>query len=149
MKKDKYRYKIFLHSFVSMRDKFSYCLFFILFLLLSCSNKDKIPKDILPAEKMQAVLWSMINAGEFLNGYVLKDTSNRTAESLKVYGEVLQLHRISKEQFDKSYSYYRQHPELMKVILDSLSKRQTFANEQVQKKQDTMRTKKLIDAKTQ
>jgi len=98
-----------------------------------------MPKDILPKEKMQAVLWSLINAGEFLNGYVLKDPVDTIAASSKVYGQVFQIHHITKEEFDKSFSYYRQHYELMKAILDSLSKRQPFANEQVQKRQDTLR----------
>ncbi len=136
---DKYRYEIIVHPFLSACSKLRYVLFFALCILVSCSNKDKVPKDILPAEKMQAVLWSMINAGEFLNGYVLKDSVDKIAETSKVYGQVFQIHRISKEQFDKSYLYYRQHPELMKIVLDSLSKKQNFAIEQVQKNQDSMR----------
>jgi hypothetical protein len=139
MDTDKYRRRIVLHSFISTCSKLGLSLFFGLFLLISCSDKNKIPKDILPQEKMQAVLWSMINAGEFLNGYVLKDSVDKAAESSKVYGQVFQIHRISKAEFDKSYLYYRQRPELMKTILDSLSKRQTPAIEPVQKKQDTLR----------
>jgi Domain of unknown function (DUF4296) len=141
MNRNKYRYKIRPNILAFTFGRPGRYLFFVLFLLTSCSNKEKIPKDILPKEKMQAVLWSMINAGEFLNGYVLKDSVDKETESSKVYGQVFQIHRISKEEFDKSYSYYRQHPELMKVILDSLSKRQTFANEQGQKKQDSMQKK--------
>ena len=57
---------------------------------------------------MQAVLWSMISAGEFLNGYVLnKDSVDKVAESSKVYGQVFQIHHVTKEEFDKSYFYYQ------------------------------------------
>jgi hypothetical protein len=99
-------------------------LFFILLLITSCSGKKKIPGDILPQEKMQAVLWSMMNAGEFLNGYIInKDSVDKTAESSKIYGQVFQVHHITKGEFDKSYLYYKEHPELLKVILDSLSKK--------------------------
>jgi hypothetical protein len=117
--------------------------------LISCSDKKAIPKDILPKEKMQAVLWSLINAGEFLNGYVLKDSVDKVAESSKAYGQVFQIHHITKEEFDKSFSYYRQHYELMKAILDSLGKRQTFAIGEMQRRQDTMRKKVVQKAEAQ
>ena len=92
----------------------------------------------MPEEKMQAVLWSMISAGEFLNTYIMnKDSVDKAAESSKIYGQVFQIHQITKEEFDKSYLYYREHPELMKVILDSLSKKQTYTVEKFQKKEDT------------
>ncbi len=83
-------------------------------------------------------MWDMISAGEFLNGYVLnKDSADRMAESAKEYGRVLQFHHLTKEEFEKSYLYYRQHPELMKVILDSLSKRQIPPEELYKPKIDT------------
>lgn len=101
-------------------------LFIVLFFAISCADKKKIPKDILPPQKMQAILWDMISAGEFLNTFILKKDSavNKDSVSLKIYGQVFHIYHITKEQFDKSYSYYRDHPELMKVIIDSLSKKQ-------------------------
>jgi Domain of unknown function (DUF4296) len=125
-------------------------LFIALFLITSCKDKNKIPKDIFPKEKMQAVLWSMINAGEFLNGYVLyKDSVDNLAESLKAYGQVFQVHHITKEEFDKSYMYYREHPDLMKVILDSISKRQAKVVEKVLPMKDSTQKKILepVEAK--
>jgi hypothetical protein len=105
------------------------CFISVLCLFLSCSG-NKVPKDVLGPEKMQEVMWDMISAGEFLSGYVLnKDSVDRFAESSKMYGKVLQVHRITREQFDKSYLYYRQHPEMMKVILDTLSQRQSRPEE--------------------
>lgn len=115
-------------------------LLFTLFFLFSCTDKDKIPKDILPKEKMQAVLWSMISAGEFLNSYIVnKDSVDKVAESSKIYGQVFQVHHITKEEFDKSYLYYREHPDLMKVVLDSLSKKQTYTVEKFKNKEDSFR----------
>lgn len=100
-------------------------LLFVLVIAAACSDENKVPKGILPLPKMREVMWDMISAGEFLNGYVLnKDSVDRFAEAAKVYGQVLQVHKITREQFDKSYLYYEQHPALMKVIVDSLSKRQ-------------------------
>jgi hypothetical protein len=116
--------------------------FFSLLLFNACKDKDKdkVPKDILPKEKMQEVLWSMITAGEFLNGSILsRDSVDRVAESSRVYGQVFQIHHVSREEFDKSYFYYREHPDLMQVILDSLTKKQTYTIGTSQKREDSMR----------
>lgn len=92
-------------------------------------------------------MWDMMNAGQYISAYVLtKDSLDKIGESTKVYGQVLQLHAVSKEEFEKSYTYYRDHPELMKVILDSLSKKQTYTVEKFQK--DTLDRKNIhIDKK--
>ncbi len=120
---------------------------FSLFLLSSCKHKEQVPKDILPKDKMQEVLWSMISAGEFLNGYVLtKDSVDKVAASAKVYGQVFQIHHISKEEFEKSYSYYKQRPELMKIILDSLVKKETHAPGTSQRREDSMRGRIRTDS---
>lgn len=69
-------------------------------------------------------MWDMLRAGQFLNDFVFtKDTSiDKVAESLKWYDKVYQIHGITKDQFIKSYHYYKDHPGLMKRILDSLGK---------------------------
>jgi len=123
--------------------------FFILLIVLSCSDKKKVPKGILPPPKMQEVLWDMISAGEFLNGYVFaRDSVDRMGEGSKRYGQVLQFHDLTREEFDKSYRYYRQHPELMKMMLDSLSKRVVNPEDIYKPKADTVQqvdTVKKID----
>jgi len=92
---------------------------------LACSDKSEVPKGILSRQKMQEVMWDIIRAEEFLNGFVIyKDTAiDKIAESQKWYTKIYQLHKITKKDFDKSYSYYQDHPVLMKQILDSLSKK--------------------------
>jgi hypothetical protein len=123
--------------------------FFVFFFAISCTNKKKIPKDILQQQKMQAVLWDMISAGEFLSTFVLNKDSlvNKDSTSLKIYGQVFQVHRITKEQFEKSYSYYRDHPELIKEIVDSLNKKQGISNQPWYG--DTTRRKTPIPVKIQ
>ena len=120
-------------------------LFSIIVFITSCSNRNKVPKGILAPPKMQEVLWDMISAGEFLNGYVLnKDSIDRFAESSVIYGKVLQFHQVSRNQFEKSYLYYRQHPALMKIILDTLSKRQ-IPPEELDEKPDTIEQVKPVE----
>jgi hypothetical protein len=100
-----------------------------IFLLLtgvvfSCTNKNKLPEGILPEPKMQAVLWDMIRAADFLNNYVFyKDaSSDKAAESLKWNEKVFKLHNVTREQFVKSYDYYQQHPQKMKAMMDSIGR---------------------------
>lgn len=105
-------------------------LIFTTFILLNaCSDKDKLPKDILSKQKMREVMWDMIRAGEFLNNFVLnKDSAiDKVAESQKWYDKIYELHKTNEAEFDKSYAYYKAHPLLMREVLDSLSKRQANA----------------------
>ena len=53
--------------------------------------------DILPQKKMQAVLWDMMRADQFLTDYVLnKDSSlNKITESLKYYQQIFAIHKIT------------------------------------------------------
>jgi len=91
----------------------------------ACLDKNELPKGILHRQKMEDVMWDIIRAEEFLNGFVIyRDTSiDKIAESKKWYDKIYQLHKITKKDFDASYTYYKDHPVLMKQILDSLSKK--------------------------
>jgi hypothetical protein len=95
-------------------------------LLITIGCGQKRPADILPKQKMQEVIWDMLKTGEFLDGYVLnKDTAiNKNATIEGWYDKIYQLHKITKAQFEKSYSYYQDHPAMMKEMLDTLSKRE-------------------------
>jgi hypothetical protein len=98
------------------------------FLIYACSDKDILPPGVLPKKQMREVMWDMIRAGEFLNGFVFnKDSAlNKIEVSEKWYDKVYQLHKITKDEFEKSYAYYNSHPFLMKEMLDSLAKRQVY-----------------------
>ena len=44
-----------------------------------CKNNNGIPNSVLPQKKMQAILWDMMRADQFLADYVLnKDSSLNT-----------------------------------------------------------------------
>ena len=91
--------------------------------LSACSKKNRLPGDILPPQKMQAILWDLMRADQFMGTFVLnKDTSkNITIESLKYYAHIFSIHDVEREEFQKSFSYYRTRPELFKTIMDSIS----------------------------
>lgn len=90
-------------------------------LAVGCSDKNSVPSGILPVEKMYPILWDMIEADQYA-GLLSKDTAhvNSKTEHLRLYEQVLQLHNISREKFQKSYDYYKEHPELNQVLYDSL-----------------------------
>ena len=93
-------------------------------LFISCS-KSKIPNGILEPEKMQAVFWDYMRADVYANEYLRKDSGrDLQKESAKLQQQVFQLHRISREQFYKSYEYYLYNTNEMKIMLDTLQVRQ-------------------------
>jgi len=97
--------------------------------IIACRGKSNPSNEILPEDKMQAVLWDMIRADHFLNNYmIVKDTSlNKKEAGIKQYNQILQIHKISEETFKKSFAYYRSNPKVMWTMMDSLSKMQDEA----------------------
>jgi hypothetical protein len=101
-------------------------IFFIIFLLIlivtGCKKKKKIPDDILRPAKMEKVLLDLMKADEFLGTYVFAadSTLDKKEESIRYYKRILQLHGIRKEQFQKSFSYYKNNADQLKIIADSL-----------------------------
>ena len=92
-------------------------------LIFGCTNKTSIPKGILPKDKMEAVLFDMIQADRFAAQYIVKDSTikNVKKETFTLYEKVFALHNISSQDFVKSYKFYLSRPDLTKVMFDSLS----------------------------
>ena len=105
--------------------------------VLSC--KSSVPKDVLPPKKMQAVLWDMMQADEMADSYSVKDsTFHGLAKHVEYYQDIFSIHKINKEDFSKSLTYYQNHPAAFKAVLDSLK---SFAER-------TQRADSLVKAKT-
>jgi hypothetical protein len=98
--------------------------------IIAC-GKNKKAGEILPPVKMEKVIWDMVQADEYIQAFVLKDSNkvDVNAERYKLYQQVFQLHNTSKEQFKKSYDYYIARPGENKVIFDSLAAK---ANRRIQ-----------------
>jgi hypothetical protein len=103
-----------------------YLLSLLLIIFISCKKGNKTPKEIIDRPHMQELMWDMLRADVFLIDYAGKgDTAfNRSKESILFYQRVLALHNTSKDEFKKSLNWYQQHPDEMKVILDTLQARQ-------------------------
>ena len=72
---------------------------------------------------MEVVLWDIIQAERFSALYLLKDSAKRNVqlEKFKLYDQVFSLHKVSKEDFIRSYKFYLGRPDLAKVIVDSMA----------------------------
>jgi len=44
-----------------------------------------------------------------------------TQKNLALYNKIFQLHNISKDEYYTSYDYYKNHPNEMKILLDSVA----------------------------
>ncbi len=100
-----------------------YLFIFCCTLFAACSPNR--PDDVLAPEKMQQVLWDYIRADVYASEFIAKDSSKNTvAENAKLQLAVFNKHKISKEQFYKSYEYYASHNKEMRTMLDSITARQ-------------------------
>ena len=90
-----------------------------------CSNNDRIPNDIIGKEKMEGILWDMILADRFSSQFLAKDSAKIDVkkETLVLYEQVFQIHKVKKEEFIKSYKYYLSRPDITKVLFDTLASR--------------------------
>ena len=98
-------------------------IFIPIIFIFGCKSKDAVPSGVLSQKKMQSVVYDMMRADQFLNDYVLnKDTSlNKKIESTKLYQQVFSINKVTKENFEKSFKFYKEHPALLKVIMDSIA----------------------------
>lgn len=96
-------------------------VFVFVMLLASCGSKNDIPKGVMKPEKMQLVLFDMIRADNFAFDFITKDSSKKPeAELVKLQQKVFAIHKISRDDFYKSYEFYKAHPNIMEPMLDSM-----------------------------
>ncbi|MEO8116533.1 MAG: DUF4296 domain-containing protein [Bacteroidota bacterium] len=104
-------------------------LIFILLIgfLFSCNSDKAMPGDILPVDSMKVIVWDLMQGGELASiqypGY--RDSFNK--KSMILFEKILAGHRLDKNSFFKSFDYYGQHPDLNKILFDSI---QLYGNRQ-------------------
>ncbi|MFT3936400.1 MAG: DUF4296 domain-containing protein [Chitinophagaceae bacterium] len=94
-------------------------------LLSSCGNNN-VPSGIIPPDKMQTIIWQMLQADEYVNSVLVHDSTKKSSiERSKHYQEIFDLNKTTKEDFKKSYKFYIDNPDIMKPMFDSLGARAT------------------------
>ena len=119
---------------------------FIFYCTLFAACSPNRPDDVLAPEKMQQVLWDYIRADVYASEFISKDSSkNAVAENAKLQLAVFNKHKISKEQFYKSYEYYASHNKEMRSMLDTITARQQRL-EQLKSERLTDSTRRVEDS---
>ena len=94
--------------------------------LFSCGTKQAVPPGILKPAVMQKVMWDVLRADAFTFDFIKRDSTKRPeAENVKLQQQIFAVHKVSKEDFYKSYNFYKVHPSLMQPILDSMINKAT------------------------
>ena len=101
--------------------KWYYFSFFII-LFISCSDKKRVPSELIQPAKMQSILMDILIIDAVNSIKQGADQSlNITDLNSKSIATVLENYQISDAAFKKSYSYYLAHPDILKPIADSIS----------------------------
>lgn len=88
---------------------------------VSCVDKQPVPKNVLPEEKMKAVMWDIARAQMVAQQVVASDSSINVVDATKkLTDEVFKIHHVTKKDFDKSYNWYLKNPQILNRLLDSL-----------------------------
>lgn len=107
--------------------KYFICFFVLAFVIFACKDDKKLPSGILKQKQMTDVLWDVMRADAYTKNYIAKDsTKNSLAENVKLQQQIFAIHHTTKEEFYTSFAYYKNHTELMKVVLDSVTTKANF-----------------------
>jgi len=99
-----------------------YYFSFFIILFISCSDKKRVPSELIQPAKMQSILMDILIIDAVNSIKQGADQSlNITDLNSKSIATVLKNYQISDAAFKKSYSYYLAHPDILKPIADSIS----------------------------
>ncbi|HWH62909.1 MAG TPA: DUF4296 domain-containing protein [Ginsengibacter sp.] len=94
----------------------------VLSLFISCLGKNKVPSEIIKQDEMKKILWDVIRAQALSTAIARKDsTVNEVAETKVLTQKVFEIHKITSTAFNQSYTWYTNHPDMMRTIFDSLN----------------------------
>jgi hypothetical protein len=98
----------------------------IILAFAGCTDHTKIPSGIIQKNKMEKIMWDMLQADRFATTFIItgKDTSaDRRKDAAIFYERVFKINGITRDQFIRSYKFYLGRPDLTKVMFDSIAAR--------------------------
>lgn len=100
---------------------------YLLFMLVACTDHKALPDDIIRKEKMEMILWDMLQADRYVSSFLLTQPTDspsvKQEKAAIIYEQVFRLHNITREDFLKSYRFYLGRPDITRVMFDSISAR--------------------------
>ena len=104
-------------------------LFLSFVFITSCTNSTYVPSGIIKPREMQNIFWDMIRGDILAQEIINKDsTKNLKTESFAITEKIFSIHNINRAKFEESIAFYEKHPEMVKIIFDSLNAVQTRKN---------------------
>jgi ABC-type uncharacterized transport system auxiliary subunit len=91
-------------------------IFLISFTLLSCTQEEERPTDVLEFAKMVELVVDVEKVEAHLR--TLNPEASLVIETKERYGMLLTKHGITQEEFKKSYNWWRAHPEQFENIYE-------------------------------
>ena len=88
-------------------------------LLAACKDRS-VSAGVLPEEKMEKVLWELLQADEWAFHLHPLDTAARKRAALQHYAEIYRMNGIDAKTFRESYNYYSERPTILSPVLDSI-----------------------------
>jgi len=117
------------------------CFLLASIILFAC--KQKIPKDIIPPDKMQYILYDIHVVDGYISTISNLDSSRKVASAY--YKGIFKKYGIDSAKHAQSMKYYYAHPaelsEVYKVISNKLEKQK-----KVMEKADSTKKNKLVEA---
>ena len=107
----------------------------------SCAQKNTVPKNILPPDKIEKVLMDFMRADDLMSRKSGDSVFNDSFSKEDIYTAIFTQHKINKEEFKKSFSYYESHPEILKIVLDSI---QSEAREPIKESKTLLKNKRPV-----
>jgi hypothetical protein len=87
----------------------------------ACNSVESIPAGVINQEKMGVILFELGMAEGYLENYRFKDTTvNKDSLVTIEMDKVLAVHKVSQQEFLFSYKYYKAHPDIFKVMTDTV-----------------------------
>ncbi len=114
----------------------------VIILGISCSDKKKIPKEVLSMEKMEAVLTDILIADALNVERCAKDTSLKLQnENASYFLKIYKDHKTDSSVFNKSYDFYLRRPDMLKEIGDTVIAVLNRKNQQPANLNDSLKKK--------
>ena len=126
---------IFLKHVISLRVKYIVMQFVfvvmlpLLFIAGCSSEEEKIPQEVIPRDKMIAILIDVQIAEARIQSNNLNTNDSTKQIALGYYNYIFQKHHIKSSEFKSSFKYYAERLEMLnkmyEEVITGLSKRQS------------------------
>lgn len=99
----------------------------IILTIAGCTERNKVPPEIIEQPRMEKILWDMMQADRFVASFIMPekdvDSAIKREKAAVMYEQVFRLNKISRDEFLKSYKFYLGRPDLTKKMFDSIAAR--------------------------